>query len=390
VTQYKYDAVLNAKAEKFGGVADLGRGLRSLDSHVRKTAARKMSDWLESVGAVADDVFREHTALAAKKRFNIANIDANERTLEIARRVALDRAPELSEKYFQSLSQDIGSELVWHDRYKPSAYSSDIKRWKQMKTQVLRLIDELHPAMSKTANSLIDAKSLIQPKGRGGGFTTPVFYSERAKGSAGPFIYAPFDGSDASGRTLIHELGHGVHACLSSDLGPMLSDSGWAVAETVALTCEQAYLKADKRSFIDQDFAMLVHQPAIAMFERESGVLNADIPLNTVWMTSMREHYGPNVSLENYDSFWRRHSSTVSATGYPMAYFLGWALACYATQRMMSAENSVRKGWMEILTSGGKLGYEDAAACLGVRDMSELFHRAFDQAENRIRQRFDA
>ncbi|MFC7292526.1 peptidase M3A and M3B thimet/oligopeptidase F [Hirschia litorea] len=388
ICQYRYDKALHEMALRHGGLSQMGAGLRDTDAQVRENASRQMNAWLKDMGVEGEELFRLQAKLARKKRFNFAGIDASEKTLEIARRVALERGPRLSKAYyeFKCRTQKVkGEKPVWHDRYVEDENTPHQNMaWRDVKERVLSCISALHNDVGKAANRLISSNNLIQPQGRGGGFTTPVFYNHKRRIEAGPFIYAPFDGSGDSARTLAHELGHGVHAYLSAQLGPMQCDGGWAVAETIALTFEHLCLADDREALADQDFAMLVHQPAIAMFERELGVVDNDIPVDAIWISALRGHYGADVSLQGYEPFWRRHSSTLSMPGYPMAYLLGWALAGYVGQRIEGYEERMKQPLLDVLKAGGNLGFDEAASILGVRDMGELIHGAFDRAHARL------
>lgn len=387
ICQYRYDKALNELALRHGGLAQMGAGLRSVDRQVRITASQHMNAWLKDAGTEGEELFRMQAKLARKKRYNFAGIDASEKTLEIARKIAMERGPDLSRAYYafkNVTSKDNGEKAIWHDRYVERDDNGISMAWKDVKAKVLGCIAMFHNDVGKAASRLVSSNNLIQPQGRGGGFTTPVFFNHKGRIEAGPFIFAPFDGSHDSARTLAHELGHGVHAYLSAPLGPMQSDAGWAVAETVALTFEHLCLVDNECALADQDFAMLVHQPAIAMFEREIGVADGNIPADAIWISALRGHYGPDISLQGYEQFWRRHSSSLSMPGYPMAYLLGWALAGYATRRLANNEARMKQPMLDVLRAGGNIGFDEAASLLGVRNITELMHSAFDRAHERL------
>ena len=143
-------------------------------------------------------------------------------------------------------------------------------------------------------------------------------------------------------------------------------------------------MKDDNAALADQDFAMLVHQPAIGMFERELGVSEAEIPADAIWLNALRAHYGEEISLKGYGPFWRRHSSTISAPGYPMSYLLGWVLAEYISGRSGEAFKKLEQPFLDLLKAGGNIGFDEAASMFGARNVEELFHRAYDRAEVRL------
>ncbi len=380
--QYHYDQRLSVAAREHGGMSQLTSGLRALDADVRLAAAESMCAWLNTMGDEGEAIFRRQAKLATQQRFNFAKIDASERALEMARRVAMERAPELSRNYFAMIGSR-NDKPAWHDRYAVNARSGEDVTWRVARGHIESLLARLGPVAVKTGQRVIESSHLIQPKGRGGGFTTPVFFNRKGKVDAGPFVYAPFDGSFESLRTLAHEMGHAVHACLSAPRGAMLCDAGWAVAETAAFICEQLLLEDDQRARADQDFAMLVHQPSIAMFERELGDSEKE-PADQVWLRALTAHYGHGVSLDGYSAFWRRHSSSISAIGYPMAYLLGWALASRVCDNLTVDETATRANIITMFKQGGAVGFDDAAALFGADDIHALMHAAYDKAEIRL------
>ena len=50
-----------------------------------------------------------------------------------------------------------------------------------------------------------------------------------------PYILMNYQGKPRDVMTLAHELGHGIHQVLASDLGPLLSDTPLTLAETASV-----------------------------------------------------------------------------------------------------------------------------------------------------------
>ena len=186
-------------------------------------------------------------------------------------------------------------------------------------------------------------------------------------------------------RTLAHEVAHGVHAVEAAGNGPLAADAGWALSEAVALTAETLALSAYKSALKDQDFAMLVQQPAIYAFQRAVGEAQETIDLDKVWIETVSEYYGSTIGLDGYEAYWKRTVTTASTSWLSNCLHAGLGAGGPCQQSVCNSRTSPhRMQLLNILRAGGVLGFDDAAQQLGVSSVGEMLHSAYDRAEARL------
>ena len=363
------------------------QGLRATTSTARQHAAQTYAQRLNDMEGDLSTIFRQAAIRYRKIDFNLAALDIQNTTRDIVLDISRQRGPALSQLWFEQRSKDSDAEgMVWRDRFGPGPFVRPMPL-KHAITNTLEALAFMHPAFRKAAQKLIRKGALSQPSGSGGGFTTPVLFDRKGRPDGGPFVFAPFDGALGGARTLVHELAHGAHAYLSRHNGPVLSDSGWAIGETVALTAERVLLGLNDEALSEQDLFYLVHQPALVTFENSLINSKDSDPLDEVWTDSMHRHYGEAVLFDGYGPFWRRHTSIIANPGYPLAYVLGWALAVHATDYLKDLGDEGRDTYLDQVRKGGAIGFEDMADALGASDISRLLHSAYDKAEARLKNR---
>lgn len=381
VRRFDLDQSLAAAA----GESGLGRMARELGAPTRK-ARREAASALEAVYLRAqgdfETSFRSAARLGMKSGVLDNRLDAGVGALDRALSIARTRAPRLGAIWARRWREAHGA-AAWFDRFETRLEAPSFTT-AEARMKVLACLDMLHPRARKSAEALIRSGWLHQPEGRGGGFTTPVLFNHKMEDDFGPLVHAPHDGTIQSARTLAHELAHGVHADMSRRKGPLLADAGWALSETIALTCETLLLRDHPVSLSAQDFFMLAHQPAIALFERELAKAETEACVDDIWIDALRALYGPDISLDGYRSFWRRRTATISSPGYAVAYVLGWALAQHVGAKLTSGDEETREALFDVLKAGGEMGYEDAAARFGVEDIGRMLNAAYDVAERRL------
>ncbi len=390
VTAYHVDMALRDTAEPHGGLAILTRGLGSPDRRERAAAALQMGEWLSSVEVEVEGRSQaEHMLMQARRarrlNFHAGRVDAKPETVDAAMKVAQARGPELASAYFKLRSAN--REPAWYDRFASSSMEAgDAVRPGPAMQKVRDALVKVHPRVDKAVNAILREGGLFHPAGEGGGFTTPVIFDRKGRPDAGPFVYSPLDGGAQGLRTLAHEMGHAVHAHMSAHLGPLMSDAGWAVSEAMAFTCERLVSADSPDALADQDFAMLVHQPAIALYERNLTQQEDARDLDNVWVTAMKALYGNAVDLTGYEAFWKRHTQTMVSFGYPAAYMLGWALSGKGVQQVGALGDKGSATYLKYLTTGCEHGFEAFMQDLRIDDVTFLMHDAYDTALERVSQ----
>ena len=364
------------------GMGTIVGGLRSRARNDRDAAIHKLTQIFQRLPSDFETIYRETASAFLDSQIVASRLDVETPTIAAVLKIVHMRSPKLAQLLFDRFSGS-GGDRFWHDRYAEPVSAVTLSKESATKA-ALNALEKMHPKIRKASQAVIKKNWVHQPKGRGGGFTTPILFDKSGKADFGPLVYAPFDGDLQSLRTLAHELGHAAHAELSKARGPMMHDAGWAVSEFMALMSEHLVLQSYPDVLIAQDFHMLVHQPAIAEFENRLASSPISDSIDSVWISAMKDVYGPTISLDGYATFWRRHTSTVSNAGYPIAYVLGWALAQFVIDRLESDDKSTKKTILEIAGAGAAPGFEEVAARFGAGDINKLLHNAFDKAEDRL------
>ena len=356
-----------------GGPSD---GLRAADRAGRETTADLMSQAMIRGLPDVDVVFRRRAKRAVQTHLSSSQLDASSMARDAALDVAKKRAPELVAAWIEgSLEQ----KHCWHDRYAVTTPTPVLSR-QEAHARTMAALAYLHPDIARSARLIRRRGWLKTPQGRGGGYTLPVMFDNQDRCLTGPHVQAPFDGTITGLQTLAHELGHGVHAWLARAQGIWFADAGWAVCEAMALSAEIMSIRHDREQFKRQILTMLVHQPALALFEQNLSCAADDQPVDAIWLDSMRTIYGSQIDFAGYEAFWRRHTMMLTNADYARAYVLGWALAQYGVRQCDEAGPRAQQTYMEVMQAGGRIGFDQACVMFGVDDVEDLLNDAYDQA----------
>jgi oligoendopeptidase F len=181
--------------------------------------------------------------------------------------------------------------------------------------------------------------------------------------------------------TLAHELGHGVHQVLSSNLGPLLSDTPLTLAETASVFGEMLTYKKlmsnisndfDKKvllaSKIEDMINTVVRQISFYKFEqivhktRKQGELTTE-DLNSIWIDTQSKSLGPAIRLhENHKFLWSYIPHFIHSPFYVYAYAFGDCLvnSLYAVYENDKSDFVTK--YINLLSSGGSKHHSDLLA----------------------------
>ncbi|GIR68644.1 MAG: hypothetical protein CM15mP73_4650 [Hyphomicrobiales bacterium] len=126
-----------------------------------------------------------------------------------------------------------------------------------------------------------------------------------------PYILMNYQGKPRDVMTLAHELGHGIHQVLASDLGPLLSDTPLTLAETASVFGEmltyRKLIQNTKNEFerkvllaskIEDMINTVIRQISFFKFEqlvhqsRKEGELTSE-DINDIWLETQKNSLGP-------------------------------------------------------------------------------------------------
>ncbi len=265
---------------------------------------------------------------------------------------------------------------------------------------VLDTFNEFDSEFKQYALKIIDAKH-IDSESRKGKYPSafcmsfPTFI---------PYIMTNYKGQEEDVRTLIHELGHGIH----SQYSYKNSFSEWhapiSLAETASVFSENLLIEreieeekdknrkiAKLMSLLDDLAGTIQRQIRYTLFEIEAyksvakGCSQED--LHQIWLKTMREGYGKSVEVPDYYKYgWMR-----------IPHFFQWPFYCYAyafgNLLVLSLLNMYKKQgkkfvpkMKKILSYGGSKSIKDILKEVGIDIESEQF---WQEGFNIIRERLE-
>lgn len=199
-----------------------------------------------------------------------------------------------------------------------------------------------------------------------------------------PFILCSYLDKKDDVMTLAHELGHGIHACLSSKQNIFNYSATLPVCENAstfgemlvfeklvenATLEEKMALYAEK---IESIFATIFRQTAMYRFEsdlhknrREKGELTCD-EISALWQKNIQEMFGDSVVLgEEHKYWWLYVSHFIGSPFYVYAYSFGelMVLALFSIYKK-NPKDFVPK-YIKLLSNGGSMSPENLLKEIG-------------------------
>lgn len=274
-------------------------------------------------------------------------------------------------------------QLMYWDRTAPLPGDDGTRiSWAEAREIVLEAFGGFEPQMEVIARQFFDENWIDAPARRGkvgGAFANPVVPSVH------PFVLLNYQGTPRDVMILAHELGHGVHQCLSRNQGILMCDATSTLAETASIFGEMLTFRsllerapdeaARKRLIAGKVEGMLgtvVRQISFYDFERRvhgarlEGELTAD-DIGSIWLDVQRESLGPSVLVdENFRNFWCGIPHFLHSPFMVYAYAFGECLvnALYASYQERPEGFQVR--YLEMLAAGGSKRHKELLAPFGL------------------------
>jgi oligoendopeptidase F len=226
-------------------------------------------------------------------------------------------------------------------------------------------------------NNWIDAR--INEGKVNGAFAHPVTTDTH------PYILLNYQGKPRDVMTLAHELGHGVHQVLASDLGPLLSDTPLTLAETASvfgemLTYKKLVRKTENNlerkillaSKIEDMINTVVRQISFFKFEqlihqnRKAGELTGD-DINNIWIETQSASLGPAINMhEQHKYLWAYIPHFIHSPFYVYAYAFGDCLVNSLYSIYENQPSNFVDKYMNLLSSGGSKHHKDLLRPFGL------------------------
>lgn len=363
------------------------------DRAVRKNAASAVTKTLQAHGRQMTYMFNtlvyDHEVEDRLRKFadpmdqrNLEN-EIDGATVE-ALMSACEQNFSIVQRYYKLKGKLLGiGQLKDYDRYAPVIGDMPGIDWDRCRQMVLESFGEFSDQLRQIAREFFDKQwidAVVRPGKAGGAFSAGTVPS------AHPYILLNFTGKLRDVLTMAHEMGHGVHQCLSRKVGYLEMHPPLTVAETASvfgemLTFERLLAQqSDNRiklallcSKIEDIFATVFRQVTLTRFEqklhaarRAEGELPAD-RIGDLWMEANKPMHGKAVDLtKNYRYWWSYIGHFVHVPFYCYAYSFGelLVLALYNLYRRQG--QTFVAGYIELLSKGGSVTPAELLAPLGV------------------------
>jgi oligoendopeptidase F len=289
----------------------------------------------------------------------------------------------LAQDYFRLKAKLLGlRRLALYDQYAPLNQNSQPFTYSQAQQVILDAFEAFDPSFRRLAGEFfsknwIDAE--IRKGKRGGAFCaspSPQLH---------PYILCNYDDNLRDVMTVAHELGHGLHGCLSRKQNYFNYDTPLTTAETASVFGEMLVFdhllaqQSDKKTQIallagklEDMFATVFRQNVLTRFEelafaeRRERRLTPEA-LGSLWLDANRKYYGDAVEMpEGYRWGWSYIPHFIHSRFYCYSYVFGQILVL-ALYRMYKDEGkSFVPKYLALLEAGGSDAPEALLAPLGV------------------------
>lgn len=142
----------------------------------------------------------------------------------------------LVQDYYRLKSRIMNKESLLHsDIYAPIGDFKDLFSWQEAKSMILEVTGNLDPQLERIVAEFFEGNFIygsVMPGKRSGA------YCSYASPEIDPYILANFEGKMSDVLTLAHELGHGLHAVLSSKQTMLNYETPLTMAESASIFSE--------------------------------------------------------------------------------------------------------------------------------------------------------
>jgi oligoendopeptidase F len=281
--------------------------------------------------------------------------------------------------------------LALHDQYAPIGKEVRPFPFDQARQVILSAFEAFTPAFRQIASEFFDKRWIdaeIRKGKRGGAFCaspSPQLH---------PFILCNYDDNLRDVMTVAHELGHGLHGCLSRKQNLFNYDTPLTTAETASVFAEmlvfdhllaqqtdprvQIALLAGK---IEDIFATVFRQNVLTRFEqmvfsaRKERRLTADL-VGTLWLEANRKYYGEAIEMpDGYRWGWSYIPHFIHSRFYCYSYVFGQLLVLALYRLYKDEGNEFVAKYLALLEAGGSESPEALLKPLGADIHDAAFWR---------------
>jgi oligoendopeptidase F len=285
--------------------------------------------------------------------------------------------PKLSHRYYKIKAGWFGSDVLQYwDRNAPLPNEDNrIILWDEAVKIVLSAYEEFSEEMADIGRKFFD-NNWIDAQVRKG--KSPGAFAHPTVPSVHPYLLLNYQGKIRDVMTLAHELGHGVHQCLASEQGHLMSDTPLTLAETASVFAEMLTFRKLLDDSITQNqktimiagkiedmLNTVVRQVAFFEFERnvhEKRLANELLTeeICDIWMQVQRESLGPSVKLyDEYAYYWSYIPHFIHSPFYVYAYAFGDCLVNSLFAEYQENKYDFNTKYLDMLRAGGTLRHKE-------------------------------
>ena len=275
----------------------------------------------------------------------------------------------LFQRYFKLKAHWIGSDkLRRYDIYAPLAQSEKKYNYVQAKQMVMDSYRAFSPQVADLALRVFDENHLDsepRPGKRGGAF------SYAALPELTPWVLINYNGRARDIATLAHELGHAIHAMLSSSQSVLTHPPSLPLAETASVFAEmqltEQLLNQESDPTVRRDllvnalddaYITVMRQAYFTIFEKDAHamIVNGE-PIDNLaqhYLSNLKEQFGDSIELsDEFKWEWISIPHIYNAPFYTYAYSFGQLLVLALYQQYKLEGTVFIPRYLKILSYGG-------------------------------------
>jgi len=337
--------------------------------------------------AINDEWRGYKTPISSRNLSNFIEDDIVETLCESVR----ENYGNISHRYYKIKAKILGKkQLNYWDRNAPLALEEKPTKFSDAQKIVLDSYEEFSPDLRKIGEEFFN-KNWIDAKVKNG--KDSGAFSHPCVPSIHPYILMNYQGKTRDIMTLAHELGHGVHQCLSASQGYLMSDTPLTLAETASVFGEQLtfqnILKKEKDSKqkkiiiankVEDMINTVIRQIAFLEFEKKvhNARQNGEIAVEEIckfWMDVQKDSLGNIFKFdEEYKYYWCYIPHFIHSPFYVYSYAFGDCLvnslySIYKSNKISDFKNK----YINMLSLGGTQHHRELLKPFGISIANKSF-----------------
>ena len=375
---------------------------RALRQRAMETLYRGLSEHGQVLSFIYDTLIQDHLTMDRLRLYSdpMAQRHLSNEIDPGAVKIMMEVTEEhygLAQDYFCLKAKLLGlPRIALYDQYAPLGKEARPFRYAQARELILEAFESFDPYFRQLAAEFF-AKNWIDAEMRNGKRGGAFCASPSPK--LHPYILCNYDDHLRDAMTLAHELGHGLHGCLSRKQNYFNYDTPLTTAETASIFSEmlvfdhllptvsdrQAQL-ALSAARIEDVLATVFRQNVLTRFEelafaaRQDRRLTAEA-LGNLWLDVNRKYYGEAVEIaDGYRWGWSYIQHFIHSRFYCYSYVFGQLLVLALYRMYKEQGKSFVPKYLALLEAGGSDSPQALLRPLGVDiHEREFWRKGFEE-----------